>query len=132
MSAMSSTRHSNCGGALAALPLPAFADGGISALGALLPAFVAMGLLGVATVGWLIFSLVVAFSSPAKLSERKLKVYRFSSGFLIGILIVLALFGVLMSSMPAVLVLLAQAGIVAWITSLVVTRARGRIAATTE
>ena len=124
---MSSTRHFNCAAVLAALPQPAFADGGISAIGALLPAFFAMGLLGVLSVAWIVFTLVVAFSAPTGDIDGKLKIYKFFSGFLVGVLVALALLGIFMNSMPAVLVLLAEAGLVAWISSVLTARAKSRV-----
>jgi hypothetical protein len=87
------SRPCGCIAALAAWPTPATADGGISSLGALLPLYLTLfSLAGIVAV-WLLVSLVVFFTSPAKTTERRLNMYKNFSFVLSGLVLVLAFVG---------------------------------------
>ena len=80
----------------------AIADGGISALGAMLPVFFVLGTLGIGLAIWLFFSLGMLISAPV--SMKTTNIYQFYSVSLICVILVAAVIG---SAFLSVLVLFA-------------------------
>jgi hypothetical protein len=80
----------------------AIADGGISALGGMLPVFIVLGTIGIGLAIWLFFSLGMLISTPV--SMKTINMYQFYSVGLICVILVAAVIG---SAFLSVLVLFA-------------------------
>ncbi len=68
-----------CGLFILSSPRIVGADGGIASLGALLPVYLALAGLSVALLTWLILSLILYLTKPARITRKKIRFYhRFS------------------------------------------------------
>jgi hypothetical protein len=76
---------------LAAWSTHANADGGISALGGLLPIYIALWSIGFGIFVWFIFSLYVLFAAPK--TQKGVKAYRMSSVALVCVILFAAIIG---------------------------------------
>ena len=111
---------------LIAMPLNSHADGGISALGAMMPIFIVLAVIGAATGIWTIYSLVLVFASTEKNTPRRRKVYTVYSFTLIAIIVLATLIGSTFLSAIALFIGVALALMLSIITSAVVARAARR------
>ena len=111
---------------LIASPGTALADGGISALGGMLPVFIVLAIIGAAAGIWLLYTLVMIFTSPAKNTPLKRKIYAAYSYTLIAIIGFAAVIGSTFVSAIATLIGIALAVMLAIITSAVVARSARR------
>ena len=107
--------------ALFAVPGVAVAHGGISAIGALLPFFIALWVLGAALSVWLIYSIMVAALAPESLTHRKQRIYRRVSFTIVWMLVIVGLLVGLFAPELTVIVLVI-AGIVGGITKWILNR----------
>lgn len=106
----------------------AFAHGGISAIGALLPFFIALWSLGLLMTIWLFYSIAMFMLSVTSITPRKQKIFKIYSWFVAGIFIFLALASTLMVAWVIFLGALFMAGFVIFISNAILARNERRMA----
>ena len=108
------------------LPATAAAHGGISAIGALLPFFIALWSLGLLLTIWFIYSLVMLAMAVESITPRKQKIYKVLSYTIVWTLVGIGLLVAPFSAIVLSLLAWSVAGVVAAATNFILRRNENR------